>query len=64
MGWGKPSDDASGLSSVLKYVPDLPIIDNADCSEVFGEVGVDVVCVDGSSGEGGYGGRAPAPIYI
>merc|ERR1712098_227673 len=30
-GWGKPSDNAGGISPVLRMVEDLPIITNSEC---------------------------------
>merc|ERR1711915_984759 len=34
-GWGKPSDNAGGISPVLRMVEDLPIITNAECNAVY-----------------------------
>merc|ERR1711868_105884 len=38
-GWGKPSDNAGGISPVLRMVEDLPIISNAECNAIYGIVG-------------------------
>ena len=51
-GWGKPSDDASGISPVLRMVSDLPIITNAECNAIYGIVGSGVVCIDTTGGKG------------
>merc|ERR1711915_433103 len=34
-GWGKPSDNAGGISPVLRMVEDLPINTNAECNAVY-----------------------------
>ena len=51
-GWGKPSDNAGGISPVLRMVSDLPIISNSDCNDVYGIVGPGVVCIDTTGGKG------------
>merc|ERR1719423_369523 len=43
-GWGKPSDNAGGISPVLRMVEDLPIITNSECNAIYGIVGDGVVC--------------------
>merc|ERR1719334_1634737 len=35
-GWGKPSDNAGGISPVLRMVEDLPIITNSECNAIYG----------------------------
>merc|ERR1712115_18358 len=37
-GWGKPSDNAGGISPVLRMVEDRPIISNSDCNAIYGIV--------------------------
>jgi secreted trypsin-like serine protease len=51
-GWGKPSDNAGGISPVLRQVFDLPVISNSDCNDVYGIVGPGVVCIDTTGGRG------------
>merc|ERR1712193_230478 len=38
-GWGKPSDNAGGISPVLRMVSDLPVITNVECNNIYGIVG-------------------------
>merc|ERR1712223_2016425 len=52
IGWGRPSDSASGISDVLRMVEDLPVITNAECNAVYGIVGDGVVCIDTAGGKG------------
>jgi hypothetical protein len=52
IGWGKPSDSAGGISPVLRMVPDLPVITNQACNDVYGIVGPGVVCIDTKGGKG------------
>merc|ERR1711973_240016 len=51
-GWGKPSDNAGGISPVLRMVEDLPIITNSECNAIYGIVGDGVVCIDTTGGKG------------
>ena len=51
-GWGKPSDNAGGISDVLREVRDVPIMSNSDCNDVYGIVGDGVICIDTAGGRG------------
>ena len=51
-GWGKPSDNAGGISPVLRMVSDLPVITNVECNNIYGIVGPGVVCIDTTGGKG------------
>jgi hypothetical protein len=59
-GWGRPSDNAGGISDVLREVQDLPIMSNADCNAVYGIVGDGVICLDTTGGRGSCNVRAPS----
>merc|ERR1719384_1137702 len=61
-GWGKPSDDAGGISPVLRMVSDLPVISNSDCNDVYGIVGDGVVCIDTTGGKGSCNGDSGGPL--
>lgn len=52
IGWGKPSDNAGGISPVLRMVHDLPIISNKECNSYYGIVGDGIVCIDTTGGRG------------
>merc|ERR1719382_2084647 len=62
IGWGKPSDSASGISPVLRMVQDLPVITNKECNDVYGIVGDGVVCIDTSGGKGTCNGDSGGPL--
>jgi len=62
IGWGRPSDSASGISPVLRMVRDLPIITNKECNDVYGIVGDGVVCMDTSGGKGTCNGDSGGPL--
>merc|ERR1712141_646530 len=51
-GWGKPSDNAGGISPVLRMVEDRPIISNSQCNAIYGIVGPGVVYIDTTGGKG------------
>jgi len=61
-GWGKPSDNAGGISPVLRCVDDLPIISNSECNDVYGIVGPGVVCIDTTGGKGSCNGDSGGPL--
>merc|ERR1711982_250079 len=63
-GWGKPSDNAGGISPVLRMVEDLPIITNAECNAVYGIVGDGVVCIDTTGGKGTCNGDSGGPLNM
>merc|ERR1712098_350534 len=63
-GWGKPSDNAGGISPVLRMVEDLPIITNAECSAVYGIVQAGVVCIDTTGGKGTCNGDSGDPLNM
>merc|ERR1712098_695394 len=55
-GWGKPSDNAGGISPVLRMVSDLPCISNKECNDFYGIVGDGIVCIDTTGGKGSCNG--------
>merc|ERR1712223_181180 len=63
-GWGKPSDNAGGISPVLRMVEDLPIISNAECNAIYGIVGDGVVCIDTTGGTGTCNGDSGGPLNM
>ena len=62
IGWGRPSDNAGGISDVLRMVEDLPIITNTECDNVYGIVGAGVVCIDTAGGKGTCNGDSGGPL--
>jgi len=62
IGWGRPSDSASGISPVLRMVEDLPLITNAECNSIYGIVGDGVVCMDTEGGKGTCNGDSGGPL--
>merc|ERR1719384_3011096 len=63
-GWGKPSDNAGGISPVLRMVEDLPIISNAECNAIYGIVGDGVVCIATTGGKGTCSGDSGGPLNM
>ena len=63
-GWGKPSDNAGGISPVLRMVEDRPIISNSDCNAIYGIVGSGVVCIDTTGGKGTCNGDSGGPLNM
>merc|ERR1711868_46569 len=63
-GWGKPSDNAGGISPVLRMVEDLPIISNAECNAIYGIVGDGIVCIDTTGGKGTCNGDSGGPLNM
>merc|ERR1712142_1072269 len=63
-GWGKPSDNAGGISPVLRMVEDLPTITNAECNAVHGIVQAGVVCIDTTGGKGTCNGDSGGPLNM
>merc|ERR1711983_209433 len=63
-GWGKPSDNAGGISPVLRMVEDLPIISNSECNAIYGIVGDGVVCIDTTGGKGTCNGDSGGPLNM
>jgi len=61
-GWGKPSDNAGGISPVLRMVHDIPVMSNSDCNAVYGIVGPGVVCIDAKGGRGSCNGDSGGPL--
>jgi len=64
IGWGRPSDSASGISPVLRMVENLPIISNKDCNDIYGIVGDGIVCIDTTEGRGTCNGDSGGPLMI
>jgi len=63
-GWGKPSDNAGGISPVLRCVDDLPVISNKECNDIYGIVGAGVVCIDTTGGKGSCNGDSGGPLNM
>ena len=62
IGWGRPSDNAGGISDVLRMVEDLPLITNQECDNIYGIVGPGVVCMDTAGGKGTCNGDSGGPL--
>merc|ERR1712243_230753 len=63
-GWGKPSDNAGGISPKLRMVEDLPIITNSECNAVYGIVCSGVVCIDTAGEKGTCSGDSGGPLNM
>jgi len=63
-GWGKPSDNAGGISPVLRMVSDLPCISNKECNDFYGIVGDGIVCIDTTGGKGSCNGDSGGPLVM
>merc|ERR1712013_600560 len=59
-----PSDNAGGISPVLRMVEDRPIISNSDCNAIYGIVGSGVVCIDTTGGKGTCNGDSGGPLNM
>jgi len=64
IGWGRPSDKASGISPVLRMVENLPIISNKACNDIYGIVGDGVGCIDTTEGRGTCNGDNGGPLMM
>ncbi|XP_037799781.1 chymotrypsin BI-like [Penaeus monodon] len=62
-GWGRPSDNAGGISDVLRQV-NVPIMATADCSAVYGHLGDGIVCIDAAGGKGTCNGDSGGPLNL
>jgi len=62
IGWGKPSDNAGGISPVLRMVHDIPVMSNKECNDYYGIVGDGVVCIDTKGGRGSCNGDSGGPL--
>merc|ERR1711942_412980 len=63
-GWGKPSDNAGGISPVLRMVSDLPCISNKECNDFYGIVGDGIVRIDTTGGKGSCNGDSGGPLVM
>merc|ERR1712223_1933465 len=61
VGWGKDSDDADWISTVLREV-DVPVMDNFECNDIYGIVNEGNICTDGSNGKGVCSGDSGGPL--
>ena len=50
-GWGKPSDNAGGISPVLREVT-VPVMSNKECDATYGIVKDSHICIDSAGGKG------------
>jgi len=62
IGWGRPSDSASGISPVLRMVHDIPVMSNRECNSYYGIVKDGVVCIDTTGGRGSCNGDSGGPL--
>lgn len=62
-GWGKTSDAASGISSVL-FAVSAPVMSNAACHAVFSIVTAGNGCLDTAGGHGTCNGDSGSPITV
>merc|ERR1712240_874572 len=63
-GWGKPSDDASGISPVLREV-DTETITNLACALQFPtSVNKNVICISGNDGKSTCNGDSGGPLHV
>jgi len=63
-GWGKPSDDASSISPVLRGV-DVDTITNFMCALEFPfQMTKNVICISGANGKSTCNGDSGGPLYL
>ncbi|XP_069970812.1 brachyurin-like [Penaeus vannamei] len=62
-GWGRQSDTAAAISSVLRQV-DVPVMESEDCDKIYGIVGEGQVCVDSTGGQGTCHGDSGGPLNL
>jgi len=62
-GWGKPSDDASGISPVLREV-DTETITNLACALQFLTVNKNIICISGKDGKSTCNGDSGGPLHV
>merc|ERR1719348_333261 len=63
-GWGKPSDDATTISPVLRAV-DVETITNLMCALEFPlQVNKNVICISGANGKSTCNGDSGGPLYL
>merc|ERR1712013_951288 len=58
------SDNAGGISPVLRMVSDLPCISNKECNDFYGIVGDGIVCIDTTGGKGSCNGDSGGPLVM
>merc|ERR1712037_904927 len=63
-GWGKTTDASGGISPNLQEVCNLPVISNADCTAVYGNIDEGVFCVDTTGGRGSCNGDSGGPAIM
>ena len=51
-GWGRPSDSASGISPVVRYVDNRRVLSQSECENYWGNLNEGVVCIDTTGGKG------------
>merc|ERR1712013_451525 len=56
------SDNAGGISPVLRMVSDLPCISNKECNDFYGIVGDGIVYIDTTGGKGSCNGDSGGPL--
>merc|ERR1712168_1027532 len=61
-GWGLPSDNAGGISPVLREVRDIPVMDSEPCNDYYGIIGPGIVCIDTTGGRGSCNGDSGGPL--
>jgi hypothetical protein len=63
-GWGRPSDSASSISPVLRYVDNRPVLSQRECESYWGDLNEGVVCIDTTGGKGSCNGDSGGPLSI
>ncbi|XP_065336462.1 brachyurin-like [Cloeon dipterum] len=62
-GWGKSSDASSTVSDELNFV-DLPVITNAECTDVYGIIFDSNICTSGAGGLNICSGDSGGPLVL
>lgn len=63
-GWGRPSDSASSISPVLRYVDGRRVMSQQECENYWGNLNDGVVCIDTTGGKGSCNGDSGGPLSL
>jgi len=62
-GWGRPSDNAGGISDVLRKV-EAPVMSQSECESYWGNLNEGVVCINTEGGKSSCNGDSGGPLSI
>jgi len=62
-GWGRPSDNAGGISDVLRKV-EAPVMSQSECESYWGNLNEGIVCINTEGGHSSCNGDSGGPLSI